>query len=194
MRKMNQLRKPETTISEEKIFAGNVIDLNLRQAQLSDSTTVSREIVVTRGAVVIIPLTENNEVRLVKQFRAAADKWVIELPAGGLEPDEDPDLAAPRELLEETGDQAATWQKLHGFYTAPGVLTEFLHLYLATDLTAGPNNTEFDEHIEVITVPWAEAIDMIRRHEIEDAKTIAGLMVVGLHLGLIGNETMNNEE
>jgi ADP-ribose pyrophosphatase len=177
--------KPETIISEENVFTGEVIDLNLRQARLGDGTTVSREIVINKGAVVIVPLTENNEVRLLKQFRAAADKWVIELPAGGLEPDEDPDLAAPRELLEETGDQAATWQKLHGFYSAPGILTEFLHLYLATDLTPGPNNIEFDEHIEVITVPWTEAIAMIRRHEIEDAKTIAGLMVAGLHLGLI---------
>jgi ADP-ribose pyrophosphatase len=188
---MNQLVKPETIISEEKIFTGRAVDFSLRQARLSDGTMVSREIVTNKGdgAVMIIPLTENREVRLLRQFRAAADKWIIELPAGGLEPGEDPDLAAPRELLEETGDQAATWQKLHGFYSAPGILTEFLHLYLATDLTPGPSNTEFDEHIEVITVPWTEAIEMIRRHEIEDAKTIAGLMVVGLHLGL----TMNNE-
>ena len=177
--------KPETIISEEKIFAGKVIDLSLRQARLSDGATVSREIVINKGAVVIVPLTVNNEVRLLRQYRAAAEKWVIELPAGGLEPDKDPDLAAPRELLEETGDQAATWQKLHGFYSAPGILTEFLHLYLATDLTPGPSNTEFDEHIEVITVPWAEVIAMIQRHEIEDAKTIAGLMAAGLHLGLI---------
>ena len=177
--------KPETTISEQTMFEGRVIDLNLRQAELMDGTVVSREIVVNKGAVVIVPVTANNEVRLVKQYRAAAETWVIELPAGGLEPNEDPDLAAPRELLEETGDRAAAWHKLGGFYTAPGVLTEFLQIYLATDLTPGPNHLEFDEHIEVITVPWAEAIAMIRRHEIEDAKTIAGLMLAGLHLELI---------
>jgi len=107
------------------------------------------------------------------------------LPAGGLEAGEDPDLAAPRELLEETGDQAAVWHNLGGFYSAPGILTEFLHLYLAMDLTPGPNNLEFDEHIEVITVPWREAMAMIQRHEIEDAKTIAGLTLAGLHLGLL---------
>jgi ADP-ribose pyrophosphatase len=180
--------KPETVISEEKIFEGRVIDFSLRQARLSDGTMVSREIVINKGAVVILPMTQNNEVRLVKQYRAAAEKWVIELPAGTLESGEDPDLAAPRELLEETGDWAGTWQKLGGFYSAPGILTEFLHLYLATDLTPGPNSLEFDEHIEVITVPWTEAIQMIRQHEIEDGKTIAGLMIAGLQLGLIKSE------
>jgi ADP-ribose pyrophosphatase len=185
---MTQLTQPETIISEEKIFTGKVIDLYLRQVKLRDGVTVSREVVVNKGAVVIVPLTADNAVRLLRQYRAAAQKWIIELPAGGLEPGEDPDLAAPRELLEETGDRAASWQKLHGFYSAPGILTEFLHLYLATDLTPGPSRTEFDEHIEVITVPWVEAIAMIRRHEIEDTKTIAGLMLAGLHLGLLGNE------
>ena len=174
--------KPEITLSEEKIFTGKIFDLNLRQAQLTDGTPVRREIVVNKGAVVIIPLTANNEVRLVRQYRAAAETWVIELPAGGLEPGEDPDEAAPRELLEETGDRAATWHKLGGFYSAPGILTEYLHLYLATDLTPGANNLEFDEHIEVLTIPWDEALAMIRRREIEDAKTIAGLMLTGLHL------------
>ncbi|MCB9079326.1 MAG: NUDIX hydrolase [Anaerolineaceae bacterium] len=180
--------KPEETLSEETLFTGQAIGFMLRQAQLTDGTIVQREIVLNHGAVAIVPITQNNEVRLVKQFRAAAQKWVIELPAGGLEPDEDPDLAAPRELLEETGDTAATWHKLHGFYTAPGILTEFIHLYLAIDLTPGPNNLEFDEHIEVITLPWATAIDMIRRHEIEDVKTIAGLMLAGMELGLITSQ------
>jgi len=181
--------KPETTISEEKIFTGKVIDLSLRQARLTDGSVVNREIIINKGAVVIVPLTANHEIRLVKQYRAAAEDWIIELPAGGLEAGEDPDEAAPRELLEETGDRAANWQKLGGFYSAPGILTEFLHLYLATDLTPGPNQLEFDEHIEVLTVLWAEAIAMIRRREIEDSKTIAGLGLAGLHLGLINVST-----
>jgi len=177
--------KPETITNRHKIFAGKVFDVELHQVELAGGETARREIVVNPGAVVIVPLTGNNEVRLIKQYRAATQKWVIELPAGGLNPGEDPAVAAPRELLEETGDRAATWQNLHGFYSAPGILTEFLHLYLATNLTPGPNNLEADEHIEVVTVPWLEAIEMVRRHEIEDAKTIAGLMAAGLHLGLI---------
>lgn len=177
--------QPETTVSEEQIFQGKLLTLNLRQVKLSDGQVTQREIVATRGAVVIVALTAANEVRLVKQFRAGTEDWVIELPAGSLEVGEDPDLAAPRELLEETGDQAATWQKLGGFYSAPGILTEYLHLYLATDLTPGPNQLEFDEHIELVTVPWAEAIAMVAHGKIQDAKTMAGLLRAGLHLGLI---------
>jgi ADP-ribose pyrophosphatase len=176
---------PETTLSEEQIFKGKLVTLSLRQVQLTDGRVAAREIITTRGAVVIVPLTANNEVRLVKQFRAGVEGWIIELPAGTLEKGENPDLAAPRELLEETGDQAATWHKLGGFYSAPGILTEYLHLYLATGLTPGPNQLEFDEHIEVLTLPWSQTIAMISRGEIEDAKTIAGLMLAGLHLGLI---------
>jgi ADP-ribose pyrophosphatase len=146
--------KPEITISEETIYTGEVINLAIRQTQLETGSVIRREIVSNNGAVVIVPITKDNEVRFVKQYRPAAQKWMIELPAGGLQAGEDPDLAAPRELLEETGDRAASWHKLHGFYTAPGVLTEFLHLYLATNLTPGPNRPEMDEHIEVVTIPW----------------------------------------
>jgi ADP-ribose pyrophosphatase len=177
--------QPETIISEEQIFQGKLVTLKLRQVRLADGQIAQREIVTTRGAVVIVALTADNEVRLVKQFRSGTERWLIELPAGSLEVGENPDLAAPRELLEETGDQAATWQKLAGFYASPGILTEYLHLYLATDLTPGPNQLEFDEHIELLTVPWTEAVAMISRGEIEDAKTIAGLMRAGLHLGLL---------
>lgn len=180
--------QPETPLSEQQIFQGKLVTLSLRQVQLAGGQTAQREIVSTRGAVVIVPLTANNEVRLVKQFRAGIEDWLLELPAGSLEIGEDPDRAAPRELVEETGDQAATWHKLGGFYASPGILTEYLHLYLATDLTPGPNQLEFDEHIELVTIPWAEAVAMIGRNEIKDAKTIAGLMLAGLHLGLINGK------
>lgn len=176
--------KPETFVSENLLFTGKVLSLSLRQAQLSNGMLVDREIVWTPGAVVIVPLTDKNEVRLVKQYRSAAEKWLIELPAGTLDPGEDPDEAAPRELLEETGDRATTWHSLGGVYTAPGILTEYLHIYLATDLTPGPNQLEFDEHIQVITCPWPKTIAMIKRGDIEDAKTISGLTRAGLWLGL----------
>ncbi|HFB52612.1 MAG TPA: NUDIX hydrolase [Anaerolineae bacterium] len=175
---------PENTVSEKIIYDGKMLTFSLREATLADGTPVQREIVSTKGAVVIAAFTARNEVRLVRQFRAAAQKWIVELPAGTLNPGENPDVAAPRELAEETGDTAARWEYLGGFYTAPGILTEFLHLYLATDLTPGATNFDFDEHIENLTVPWAEAVAMIHRGEITDAKTIAGLTRAGLHLSL----------
>ena len=175
--------KPETIISEERLHAGSSLGFSLRQVSLPDGTIVGREIADNSGAIVIVALTEKNEVRLVKQYRSAADDWIIELPAGGLEPGEDPEEAAPRELLEEVGDKAQQWQSLGGFYSAPGILTEYLHIYLATELTPGPNQPEFDEFIEVLTIPWVEVMAMIVRNEINDAKTIAGLMMAALHLG-----------
>lgn len=176
---------PEIIISENTIFEGRVMDLKLRQIKLADGQEARREIVVNKGAVVIVPMTASNEVRLLRQYRSAAEKWIFELPAGTLEPGENPDEAAPRELIEETGDTAAHWQKLHGFYSAPGLFTEFLHCYLATDLTPGPTHQESDEHIEVTTVPWIEIIAMVKNHHIEDAKSIAALMLAGLHLDLL---------
>lgn len=177
---------PETTISEKEIFQGHIIRLSVRQAKLQNGIPVQREIIRTNGGVVIVPLAAGNLVRMVKQYRVAAEKWVIELPAGTLTPGEDPALAAPRELLEETGDQADTWQDLGGIYTAPGILTERLSLYLATGLKPGPNQLDFDEHIEVLTIPWKRVLQMIREGEIEDAKTISGLTKAGLYLNLLG--------
>jgi ADP-ribose pyrophosphatase len=174
---------PETTIREEKVFQGKLLDLSLRQVSLTDGTVVSREVVINRGAVAIVAITDQNQVRLVRQWRAAAQKFVTELPAGGLETGEDPGHAARRELFEETGDQATTWQKLPGYFASPGILTEYLHLFLATGLSPGPNQPEFDENLEIISVPYGDALGMVRGGEIEDAKTIAGLLHAGLQLG-----------
>jgi len=175
---------PETVIKENLLYQGKALRFYVQETQLPDGHTIRRSIARSPGAVVIVPITDRQEVRMIKQYRAAAEKWVIELPAGTLAPGERPQEAAPRELLEETGDRAASWQALPGFYTAPGFLDEFLYLFLAMDLTPGPNHLEADEHIEVLTIPWTEAIRMVRRGEVEDAKTISGLFQAGLHLNL----------
>ncbi|MFQ5576715.1 MAG: NUDIX hydrolase [Anaerolineae bacterium] len=176
--------KPETSLTEETIYQGSAVSLSLRQSQLPDGTLVAREIIRTPGAVVIVPVTDTDQIRMVKQFRAAAGRWLVELPAGTLNPGEDPADAAPRELLEETGDRAANWRYLGGFFAAPGILTEYLHLYLASGLTPGPNRPDFDEQLHIITLSWRQALAMITRGEIEDAKTIAGLTRAALHLRL----------
>lgn len=176
--------RPETILSEEAIYQSKKLTISIRQVALTNGTQVNRPLLKSRGAVVIAPLTQDMHLRLIRQYRVAADKWLYELPAGNLEADEHPDAAAPRELLEETGDTAEYWQKLGGFYSAPNTLTEFLHLYLAQDLTPGPTRLDFDEHIEVLTVPWAEAMQMLKRGDIQDAKSIAGLMLAAQHLKL----------
>ena len=111
---------PEKTLSEQRIHDGKVLSFAVRQVELPDGNQAVREVAINYGGVAIVALTADNEVRLVRQYRAASQSWVIELPAGSLQPDEDPALGAARELLEETGDEAATWQKLIGFYSRTG--------------------------------------------------------------------------
>jgi ADP-ribose pyrophosphatase len=122
---------------------------------------------------------------MVRQYRSAVGEFLLELPAGTLEPNETPEQAAPRELAEETGDCAARWQRLTGFYTVPGICDEYLHLFLATGLTPGQANREFDEFIEVVTLPLDEALRIARRGEIRDAKTIIGLLWVAGMKGFV---------
>jgi ADP-ribose pyrophosphatase len=140
--------------------------------------TKTREIVRHPGACVIVPLLDDGRVCLIRNWRIAVSKTLIELPACTLEPPEPPHVAAERELIEETGYRAAKIEFLHAFFLSPGILDEKMHLYLATSLTAGETAREEGEEIENWLVPWDEAIAMIFRGEIEDAKTIVGLLWV----------------
>lgn len=146
--------------------------------QTSSGQTKSREIVRHPGAVVIVPRLADGRVCLIRNFRISVKQTLIELPAGTLDPGESPQSTAERELSEETGYRAGLMQHLHSFYLSPGILDERMHLFLATDLTAGETAREVGEEITNLVVPWAEAIAMIFRGEIQDAKTIAGLLYV----------------
>jgi ADP-ribose pyrophosphatase len=137
-----------------------------------------REIVRHPGACVIVPLLDDGRVCLIRNYRIAVRQTLIELPAGTLEPPEPPLTTAERELIEETGYRARKMEFLHAIYPSPGILDEKMHLYLATGLTAGPTAREEGEEIENLEVPWDEALDMIGRGEIQDAKTIVGLLWV----------------
>ena len=170
---------PERIVDSRPIYDGRIVRFRLDTVALPDGSTAIREIIGTPGAVVIVPVTDDGQVRMVRQYRSAAGEFLLELPAGTLEPNESPAQAAPRELAEETGDHAARWRRLTGFYTLPGICDEYLHLFLATGLTPGPTNQEADEFIEVVTLPLDEALAMARRGEIRDAKTIIGLLMAG---------------
>jgi ADP-ribose pyrophosphatase len=144
----------------------------------SSGQTKSREIVRHPGAVVIVPRLDDGRVCLIKNFRLAVRQTLIELPAGTLDPGEGPQATAERELIEETGYRAASMQHLHSFYLSPGILDERMHLFLATGLVLGDSAREVGEEITNLVVPWAEAIALIYRGEIQDAKTIASLLYV----------------
>lgn len=138
----------------------------------------TREIVRHPGACVIVPLLDDGRVCLIRNWRVAVNQTLIELPAGTLEPPEPPEKTAERELIEETGYRAKNIEFLHAFFLSPGILDEKMHLYLATGLTAGEAAREEGEEIENWLVPWDEALHMIFRGEIKDAKTIVGLLWV----------------
>ena len=140
--------------------------------------TKTREIVRHPGACVIVPLLDDGRVCLIRNWRFAVNQTLIELPAGTLEPPEPPEKTAERELIEETGYRAKQIRFLHAFFLSPGILDEKMHLYLATGLTAGETAREEGEEIENWLVPWDNAIAMIFNREIQDAKTMVGLLWV----------------
>ena len=125
----------------------------------------------------ILPLLDDGRVCLIRNERIAVGKTLIELPAGTLEPGEPPAATAARELIEETGFHASRWQELPGFYMSPGILCERMHAFVAEGLTAGAPAREAGETIDNLIVPWSEALEMVDRGEIEDAKSICALLV-----------------
>jgi ADP-ribose pyrophosphatase len=171
---------PERIVETQPIYDGHLVRFRVDTVVLPNSRTAIREIVSTPGAVAIIPLTGDGQVRMVRQYRSAVGDFLLELPAGTLHPGEAPQDAAPRELAEETGDRADHWQYLSSFHTMPGVCDEVIHLFLATDLVPGDTNRDPDEIIEVITLPLARALEMVASGQIRDAKTIVGLFMAQL--------------
>ena len=149
----------------------------VREIQVTpDGQQHVREVVRHPGAVAILPLLDDGRICFVNNFRVAVDRTLVELPAGTLEPGEDPAETARRELAEETGYRADKIRLLTSFYTSPGILDERMHLYLATGLTPGPTALEPGEDIRPLLATWPEALEMVRDGRIHDAKTLVGLL------------------
>ena len=144
---------------------------------LADGTSRSREVVIHPGAVVVLPLLDDGRVVLIRNYRVAVGETLIELPAGTLEAGEDPQVAAQRELAEETGYRCRELQPLHAFYMSPGLLRERMHLFLATGLSEGDTAREPGEQIENLIVPWPEAVVMALDGRIQDAKTLTAILL-----------------
>ncbi len=165
------------TISSSYVYSGHSIRLRLDKVALPSGKETVREVIEHNGAVVIVGMDDNNNVLLVRQFRHAAASDLLELPAGGIDPGETPDVTAMREMQEETGYIPGNLESLGGFYSAPGYASEYLHLFLATGLQPSKLIAEDTEEIEIIKLPLREALKLIRNGEIQDAKTIAGLLL-----------------
>jgi ADP-ribose pyrophosphatase len=176
--------EPEIAIHEEQIYDGRVIKLTIADVRLPNGATSKRELVRHPGAVAIVALDAENQVLLVRQYRFAAQRVMTEIPAGTLKTDEDPRLCAERELQEETGYYPGKLESLGGMFVAPGYTTEYIHLFLATDLRESRLAMDDDEFIAVDRVSLADALTLIQSGDIMDGKSIAGLLKVARMRGI----------
>lgn len=167
----------EETIESKLAFDGRLIKLRVDKVRLPDGNETTREIVVHRGAIAAVPLIDTDKIVMVRQFRQAAGEVLLEIPAGTLDPNEDPSTCAVRELREEIGYQANKLTPMFKLYLAPGYSSEMIHTFLAEDLVKIGAEPETDEFIEIVEVRMADAVDMIRSGEIKDAKSISGILM-----------------
>ena len=168
----------ETRVDGRRVFEGRMIRVEVDRVRFADGAEAVREVVRHPGAVVVVPLLPDGRVLLERQFRYPTGLELVELPAGKLDPGEDPLDCARRELAEETGHGAARWRPLASFFSAPGFCDEVMHCFLADGLAPGAaGQADDDERIELLAVPWAEALAMIDGGTIRDAKSIAGLLL-----------------
>ncbi len=165
----------EKTLSSQLIYDGRAVRLRVDTVRLASGRETRREIVEHSDCVAIVAVDGDNNVLLVKQFRKPVEKELLEIPAGGIDPGEDPVAAVRREMQEETGYLPRKVERLGGFYSTPGYCTEYLYLYLATDLVPSQLHAEDTESISLVPVPIGEIPQLIASGGICDAKSIAGL-------------------
>jgi len=168
----------EVTVESKIIYKGRIVNLRDDKVKLPNGRKTKREIIEHNDVVAIVALDGQENVLLVKQYRKPVEKELLEIPAGGVEDGEDPDASALREMQEETGYLPKQLKKIGGVYASPGYCTEFLHLYLATDLVPSKLSADDDEHIDVIKVPLSEIPQFISSGEICDAKSVAALLTI----------------
>ncbi|MDR1892409.1 MAG: NUDIX hydrolase [Oscillospiraceae bacterium] len=168
----------EKFVSRKEIYRGRIIGVHADDILLPDGKPGFREVVTHPGGVCMAALTGTRELLFVRQFRYPYGELVTELPAGKLEPGEDPFEAGKRELLEETGATAAQFESLGVIYPSPGYCNEVIHLYLARKLTFSKLDLDEDEFLEPIRIPLDKAAEMVMSGELRDAKTVIGILKV----------------
>ena len=169
-------------LNSQKVFDGRVFNVTIDTVSEGE-LTYQREVVHHAGSAVIVPVFDDGTVALVRQYRHPAVRYLLEVPAGTLAKGERPEIGAARELKEELGVVAARLEKLSEFFVSPGFCEEKMWVYLATELSEGKQALEDDEILDVVRLPIADALEMITSGEIEDAKTIIGLMLAAPRVG-----------
>ena len=169
-------------LSSEKAFEGRVVNVTVDTVSEGE-LTYKREVVHHRGSAVIVPVHDDGTVVLVRQYRHPAVRYLLEAPAGTLAEGERPEVGAARELEEELGLLAARLEKLSEFFVSPGFLEEKMWVYLATELSEGTQKLDDDEVLDIVRLPIGDALEMITSGEIQDAKTIIGLMLAAPRVG-----------
>jgi ADP-ribose pyrophosphatase len=174
----------EHVVERHLVHRGRYLEFRVDTIARADGSGGTRDVVGHPGAIAVLAVDDDRRLLLVRQWRIPAARAMLEIPAGTLDvhdgATEDPDVAARRELEEETGHRAATWRRLASFWTAPGFATELMHLYLATGIAGAEGDDRLspdeDERLELRHVPIEEAVDLVLRGEIADAKTILGIL------------------
>lgn len=175
----------EKTLSAQTVYTGSFFSIDQELVELPNGSTSSREILHHPGAVAIVALTADGKVVLERQFRASVKQELLEIPAGKMEPGEDPGLAARRELLEETGYEAAHWERVAELLPAPGYSDQVLHLFFATGLTQHAAKPDADEFIELAYWELEALVQAIAAGRIVDAKTAAAVLIYAARHGTI---------
>ena len=167
----------EEVVSQNQVWSGSIFNVDRMQVKLPEGQLATRDVIRHPGAVAIIAITEDNKICLVRQYRAAIGRVTIELPAGKLDPGEDPLDCAHRELKEETGVVADKMAYLTTIATTPGFTDEMIHIYMATGLTFDQPSPDEDEYVAVELVDSDDLIDAVLDGQIEDAKTVVGSLI-----------------
>ena len=167
----------EKTTKSEKIFEGKVVKLRVDTVELPNKQYSKREIIEHSGGACVVALTDDKKVVLVRQYRKAVEDFLLEVPAGKLEYNEDPLECVRRELKEETGYQSKNIEFLCEFYPSPGYTSEKIYIYLARDLIKGRQDLDDGEYLEVEEIELEKIMDMIDTNEIIDGKTITGILM-----------------
>ena len=169
-------------IESEPIYNGRAFHIRRDKVRLPDGRTTQLDIVEHIGSAVIVPVDDEGNLYFVRQYRHAARLDMLELPAGTLEVGEDPLVCAQREVREETGMASGNIREVGGFYLAPGYSTEFMRVYLATDLRHDPLEADADEFLSVEKIPVGKALEMAETGKLPDAKSLAALLLAKPHL------------